>query len=502
MKKIKFMVFMLFAFTMAFSGCTNVNDPDPDPESTSALPFSETFATSIGAFTTQSVSGDQVWAYDSHGYVSITGYVATVNNANEDWLISPEIDLSGVTAAKLTFDHVARYFADLNNEATVWVSENYVDGLPATATWTQLTTSTFVSAADWTLAPAGEISLTAYAGKKVKIAFKYVSTSTKAGTWEINNFLVQEGEAAVVAVDQELGSGTELDPYNVTKAITNQGAYKWVEGYIVGNVDGTGISITTESKFEAPFTIATNVLIAASATETDYTKCMPVQLPSGAIRTGLNLADNVGNLGKKVKLYGSLEAYFGVAAIKSSSYYELEGGTTGGTKPVDTSDAILNETMLTQTSFGKFTAYSVVGDQTWTLSTSYGAMITGYVTDTKTSYANEDWLISPALDLSGKTSVNLTFDHARGPSASIAIGVSEGYYSVWVSNDYSTGAPSTATWTQLTGLTLGTTAWGYVSSGSLSFPTANLKANAKFAFKYISIDGASATWEVKNVVVK
>jgi hypothetical protein len=73
---------------------------------------------------------------------------------------------------------------------------------------------------------------------------------------------------------------------------------------------------------------------------------------------------------------------------------------------------------------------------------------------------------------------------------------------VWVSNDYTSGAPTTATWTQLTGVTLGTTAWGYVSSGELSFPTANLKANAKFAFKYKSIAGASATWEVKNVVVK
>ena len=499
MKKTKLFSWLFLASALAFTACTNVNEPEDEPSA--ILPVSETFETGIGSFTTQSVSGDQVWEYSAqYKYMSISGYVATVNNANEDWLISPKIDLSGVTAAKLTFDHVARYFANMKNEATVWVSENYVSGLPSTASWKQLTTKTFTDPGNWTLSPSGEISLTAYAGKKITIAFKYISTATKAGTWEVKNFLVEEGEAEVIAADQELGSGTELDPYNVTKAITNQGAYKWVEGYIVGNVDGTGISLTTESNFAAPFTISTNVLIAASASETDYTKCMPVQLPSGAIRTGLNLVDNGLNKGKKVKLYGSLETYFGVAAIKTTSYYELEGGTTGGTKPVDTSDAILNETLLTQTSFAKFTAYSVVGDQVWTLSTSYGAMVTGYLTNT--SYANEDWLISPTMDLSGKTSVNLTFDHARGPAGSITVGVTEGYYTVWVTNNYSSGAPSTATWTQLTGLTLGTTAWGYVSSGVLSFPTANLKANARFALKYISVDGASATWEVKNVVVK
>lgn len=296
------------------------------------------------------------------------------------------------------------------------------------------------------------------------------------------------------------GEGTEAKPYNVAQGIANQGGLKWVEAYIVGNIDGAGMSISTESKFVAPFTIATNILIADSKTETDYNKCMAVQLPAGAVRTGLNLVDNGGNLGKKVKMYGSLEAYFGQAGFKSASYYELEGGTTGGTKPVDTAGALLTETLLTQASFDKFTAVSVTGAQVWTLSTSYGAVMTGYATGV--SYANEDWLISPAIDLAGKTTVKLTFEHARGPAGSINIGVSEGYYTVWITNNYSAGAPSTATWTQIPVTTHGTVAWGYVSSGELVIPTANLAANAKIAFKYLSIDGASATWEIKNLVVK
>jgi hypothetical protein len=509
MIKKKFLGFAMLSLIIGLSACSNVNEPET-PDTSIKVPYSESFETGLGKFTTQNVNGAQVWEQSSqYKYVSITGYVDVNNDgvkenvANEDWLISPEISLANVTAAKLTFDHVARYFADVKTEATVWVSENYKEGLPATATWQQLTTPAFKNASSWDLATSGEISLTAFAGKKIRIAFKYVSTDTKAGTWEVKNFKVQEGEAAVIpggnTVDPA-GSGTEASPYNVPAAIANQGASKWVEGYIVGNVDGQGMSITSESKFVAPFTIATNVLIAATATETDYTKCIPVQLPSGAIRTGLNLVDHAANLGKKVKLYGSLEVYFTVPGIKSTSYYELEGGTTGGSKPTDTSNALLSETLLTQASFDKFTKVSVAGDQAWTFSASYGATMSGFANNV--SYANEDWFISPALDLTGKTSVKLTFDHARGPAGSINVGVSEGYYSVWVTNNYTSGAPSTATWTELTGVVHGTAAWGYVSSGALTIPTANLKANARIAFKYKSIDGASATWEVKNVVLK
>jgi hypothetical protein len=298
------------------------------------------------------------------------------------------------------------------------------------------------------------------------------------------------------------GDGTETSPYDIAGIIANQGKTAWVEAYIVGNVDGEGKSISTESKFEAPFTIATNILIAASAGETDYTKCIPVQLPAGDIRTGLNLKDNASRLGTKVKIYGSLEAYFGVPGVKSPKYFESEDGTSGGTKPGGGSadDAIFSETMLTQAGFDRFTTYNVTGDQVWKFDERYGAVMTGYANSR--SYQNEDWIISPAIDLSKATDVKLTFDHARGPAGSINVGVTEGYYTVWVSNDYTDGAPSTATWTQLEGITYGTAAWAYVSSGALTIPAANLKANARIAFKYLCTDDESATWEFQNVVVK
>lgn len=257
MKKTKFLAFMLLAFALGFSACSNVNEPDPD--SSIKLPYTETFDTNLGKFSTQSVSGDQVWAYDTHKYAMITGYVATVNNANEDWLISPEISLVGVTAAKLSFDHVTRYFADVKNEATVWVSSNYVTGLPSTATWTQLPTKAFVNAADWTLTSSGEISLTAYAGKKIKIAFKYISTATKAGTWEVKNFKVEAGEATFEPDPTVTGDGTKTKPYSVADVMilnptSTTEAVKtgvWTKGFIVGYYNSTPNPAIVEAA--APF---------------------------------------------------------------------------------------------------------------------------------------------------------------------------------------------------------------------------------------------------------
>lgn len=491
---------LLITLVIGFSACNNVDEPDK-PDNSVKLPYSEAFATAIGKFTEQSVTGTQKWTIDSRGYMKMSGHVSTTEkHANEDWLISPKIDMSGVTAAKMTFDYNCSFFGNLPTEATVWVSENYTEGLPSTAKWEQLTVN-LKSLGNWDIIPSDQISLTAYAGKKINIAFKYTSTDTQAGTWEIKNFMVQEGEAVVNpggGGTDPVGNGTEASPYNVPAAMANQNAMAWVEGYIVGNVDGAGMSMNTESKFDAPYTIKTNILLAATANETDYNKCIPVQLPTGVIRDGLNLVDNATNDGKKVKLYGSLEVYFGAPGLKSVSYYELEGGTTGGIKPTDTAGAIFTETLLTQASFDKFTAVSVAGEQAWNHSTQYGAMVSGYANGR--SFANEDWFISPALDLTGKTNITLTFEHARGPAGSIGIALTN--YTIWVSNDYNSGLPSTATWTELTGVKHGTTAWGFVSSGALAIPAANLKANMRFAFKYLCSDTESATWEVKNVVVK
>ena len=114
-------------------------------------------------------------------------------------------------------------------------------------------------------------------------------------------------------------AGSEADPYTIDEAFANQGAkengvYVWIEGYIVGFVDG--MNFPTNMVWGTEGETLTNIVIAASADETDASKCMPVQLPKGAIRDGLNVVANPTNLGKAVKLQGTLEPYFGKPGVK------------------------------------------------------------------------------------------------------------------------------------------------------------------------------------------
>ncbi|MDR1809392.1 MAG: DUF6359 domain-containing protein [Prevotella sp.] len=304
-------------------------------------------------------------------------------------------------------------------------------------------------------------------------------------------------------LDPETGDGTQANPWNVTQGIATQGStVGWVQGYIVGAVKNgiTSIASAADVLFAAPFDSQTNVLIADSKTETDYTKCIAVNLPSGKdLRTLVNLVGHPENLGATLKVNGTLRTYFGIAGLRDSNGTSADFTLTGVTPPPAGND-LFNETLMTQASFDKFTPISVVGDLGWTFDARYGAVMSGYDNATTRSYANEDWLISPAINLSAASSATLTFDHARGPASSMSVATSN--YTVWVSTNYTGGAPSTATWTPLPVPTHGTTAWAYVSSGDIAIPAANLAATTRIAFKYVCDDTESATWEVKNVVIK
>ena len=97
-----------------------------------------------------------------------------------------------------------------------------------------------------------------------------------------------------------------------------------VTGYIVGYVNGSTAGDAGENcVFDVAEEMKTNILIANDPYETDYMKCLAVQLPSNDIRTALNLVDNPDNLNKKVVIKGSLEKYLGIAAIKEIVIGEL-----------------------------------------------------------------------------------------------------------------------------------------------------------------------------------
>lgn len=142
-------------------------------------------------WTTVNVAGTQVWNTSNQG--NGTNYYAVMsaplnNPANEDWLISKTVSLVGKTKAAVSFTSDVRYGG---NALQVYATENYT-GNPATTTWVLLPAALDTNNAafgDWV--SSGNVDLSAFLGKNVRIAFKYTSTSAAAATWEIDDFKIK-----------------------------------------------------------------------------------------------------------------------------------------------------------------------------------------------------------------------------------------------------------------------------------------------------------------------
>jgi len=164
-----------------------------------------------------------------------------------------------------------------------------------------------------------------------------------------------------------------------------------------------------------------------------------------------------------------------------------------------TQTTILDETLLTQSSFNTFTAVNVAGDQVWNFNSTYGAVCTGFFQGQ--NYQNEDWLVSPPMNLSQTDDVQLSFSHTRGNAAVMNVGVAQGWYKAFATANYS-GHPSTTQWVELKGMNQNIpAAWQFVSSGQLTIPNAARSQNTRIAFRYMSSSTQSAMWEIQNVKV-
>lgn len=185
----------------------------------------ESFATGQGSFTIDDKQlpdgGSYVWKHDAgtttggnpYYYMKASSFIGGAK-ASESWLISPAVDLSQATTATLTFDHTHKFAGTPSNELTLWVTETSAEN------WQQLTIDKYGTNNDYTFVTPS-IDLSSYAGKTIKFAFKYVSTTDAAATWEIKNVkVVANGE----------GGGTidpEPEPEPGINLLTNPGFEDW-----------------------------------------------------------------------------------------------------------------------------------------------------------------------------------------------------------------------------------------------------------------------------------
>ncbi len=151
--------------------------------------YEESFANGQGDFTIKNVtlgSGlSYVWIYDNtYKYEKASAYVSGAAHEAVSYLISPEL-IIGSNKSKLTFDQAAN---KLNGAA---VKDYFKVVVIEGETETEVAPDVYPLGTDWNFV-SSTISLADYNGKTIKIGFKYTSTSSVAGTWEIKNFKVTD----------------------------------------------------------------------------------------------------------------------------------------------------------------------------------------------------------------------------------------------------------------------------------------------------------------------
>lgn len=295
------------------------------------------------------------------------------------------------------------------------------------------------------------------------------------------------------------GNGSADKPYSVAQMLSGQsGTGVWVSGYIVGfiksNPDGASSLNEQWAAFTADGAQASNLMLADSPTETDYKKCTAINLPTGNVRSALNLKDNPGNLGKQVSLKGDLSKYFGVNGLRNTSAYAWgPKGEEGGSVTPPSGNAIF------EASFANKDLCGFTLDQgnlpsglnfVWSATATYGIKASAFYNNTK--YVTDAWAISPVIDLNGYKDVVMVFSQAGNyyndvatmkSMARICIREEGGEWKTLDAPTWPTGS-----------------SWDFIATGNISLADYQGK-KVQIGFNYLSDSSVAGTWEIKDLKI-
>lgn len=212
---------------------------------------------------------------------------------------------------------------------------------------------------------------------------------------------------------------------------------------------------------------------------------------------GTKLTDpNAVAVGDFVVIYGELTNYNGTYETVGKGAAHIWKSTNpllAPAKPEPVEVTIFEQNLGTKDAIDTFIVANIAGDAQW----QYKRQTTNMRTEINAAN-NEDWLITPALDLTQMSEASLNFKY----KFSLAIPAEfQNQYTVVVSKDFD-GNPAniaTATWVEIKGFSYETTA--YAESGVLNLPAEMIGHKCHIAWKYKTAD-TPHTWALKDVIVK
>lgn len=300
-------------------------------------------------------------------------------------------------------------------------------------------------------------------------------------------------------VNPGIHGGTWNDPmscYQVLLGTSVEGySAVWVTGYIVGCVD-TNISSSCSdatATFTVPAPVQSNILMADDPNETDWTKCISVQLPSGPVRQALNLGV-IENKGKEVTILGTIGAkYCSVYGVKGVSAY-VWGNQ--GDQSIDIIEKPVRPTIQEWDFLNNangFTADQKKPDSStaeiWKVTEKYGWVASGFVSGN--CIESESMLVSPVIDLSNYTAVVMNVH-----SAANKFNNQETFLAM---TKVLVREEGTAEWTAVTlpNAPEGTS-WSFSDSGEIDLSAFDGK-KIQIGFFYTSSTSVAGSWEIDKL---
>lgn len=184
---------------MGLTACEDVPAPyeiNEDGPTDSKVLLSETFASSLGKFQNITADGAIEWV-NSYSCATATGYdnSTKTNTAGICYLVSPEVDLTEVDSAHVSYEYILRYKdKDEYQKLLIIEAENYNASALDACPWNTIFDA-HEEGSDYTTFANADVNIPqAFYGKKVRLALRF-QAGTKSGTWEVKNFKVQRGVA-------------------------------------------------------------------------------------------------------------------------------------------------------------------------------------------------------------------------------------------------------------------------------------------------------------------
>ncbi len=266
--------FCIFPYTNGGANIDYKTDGTPPQASATTANITvinqEGFDNGLGTWTPYDVSGDQEWYQSSYGtrtFAKMSGYDGG-SHANEDWLISPKMDLNAYQSVTFNFSSATKY--DGNHLQLFYSTDYDGSGNPNDFTWTEITDEAQWSDGNYNWVESGDVSLTDYIADNFYLAFKYTSGDDKCATWEVDDILVYGIKG--VGIKTHETSKLEFYPNPVTDKI-------------VINAENDGVlsiySLTGQLQKEVNVTGGENVITTANLAKGIYL---------------LRLKDNKGNI--------------------------------------------------------------------------------------------------------------------------------------------------------------------------------------------------------------